>query len=531
MFKYKEVCKMKFRMIKIIGIVGFLVAALSLPCSSSDITKSLIFPEYSRRISMDFKDADLKDVLKIFSQQSGLNFIASADIEDKMITMYLDDVPVEDALEQLLTANRLKYEIQRGTNIFIVKPQLIPEIVTITRVYFLKNASVSGAKLLSAISGVSAGTAEGGEEGGGEGGEEGGEEGGGEGGGAITSILSTLLSNYGVISEDARTNSITITDIPSRFPLIEETLARLDVSVPLVLIEVEMLDVSKNAVDALGVEWPEALAKLDVTGARVTQFPFGGSKANNADYTFSDITTPSGNWTFTTLSGNHFAPSVLTVIGAELALDFLSTQTDTKYLARPRILTLSNETAEIRISTEEAIGQSTISSGEGAGSQSSTEAERFTTGVVMKVTPQVNVDTGEITMYIDPKVIEAKVGNTFGGVLYRDPETRGTKSVIRVRDGDTIVIGGLMKKQKQETLTKVPFLGDIPLIGFLFRHKNITKDEDRELITFITPHIVKDPATMRTLASVRELDREQEVPASRINVINDALADMEKKRR
>ena len=493
---------MKIRIVKIIAIIGFFIGVLSFPTSSSEITKSLLFPEYSRRISMDFKDANLKDVLKIFSQQSGLNFIASQDVQDKKVTMYLDDVPVEVALEQLLTANRLKYEIEQGGDIFIVRPLLVPKVETITKVYFLKYASVSGAKISSEISGGLGEADEGGED--------------GEGGKGIASIISNLLSGFGNISENVRTNSLTITDIPDRFPLIEQTIAKLDVSLPQVLIEIEMLDVSKNALDELGVQWPEAIASLNATGlSRSTAFPFRGSGKG------ADIT------------GSHFGASTLTVIGATLALDFLTTQSDTKYLARPRILTLSNETAEIKISAQEAIGESSVTSSSEGTATTTQEAERYETGVIMRVTPQVNLDTGEITMYIDPKVVDVKQGGTFGGVTYNDPETRGTKSVVRVQDGETIVLGGLLRKRTNQTLIKVPFLGDIPLIGALFRHKSKTRDEDRELIVFITPRLIQESLPMRTLVAVKELEREQEIPPlpSRTIVINQALADIERKKR
>jgi len=465
---------------------------------------------------MDFKDANLKDVLKVFSQQSGLNFITSQEVEDRTVTMYLDNVPVEEALEQLLTANRLKYEIQPGTDIFIVTPLLTAEVETITKVYFLKYASVSGAKIKSEISENLGGAEYGGAE--------------GEG---IAPIITRVLSSFGTISEDVRTNSLTITDIPSNFPVIERTIARLDIPIPQVLIEVEMLDVSKNTVDQLGIEWPEAIAKLDVTGARVTRFPFFGNKANNTDYTFTDTTTPGGGWTFSSLSGNSFAPSVLTAIGAELALDLLRTKTDTKYLARPRLLTLSNETAEIRISAQEAIGQATVTTSSEGTATSTAEAERYETGVILRVTPQVNLDTGEITMYIDPKVIEINTGGTFGGVTYYDPETRGTKSVVRIHDNDTVVIGGLLRTRLAQVQTKVPFLGDIPLIGALFRHKSKTRDEERELIIFITPRLIKESMPEKTLAAVQELERERQIPSplSRTITINQALVDIERKRR
>jgi type IV pilus assembly protein PilQ len=520
--------RMKFKAIGIIVIIGFLIVELSFPAVCSEITKSLLFPEYSRRISMDFKDASLKDVLKIFSQQSGLNFIASEDVEDRMVTMYLDKVPVEEALEQLLSANRLKYEIQKGTNIFIVSPVEEPEVRTITKIYFLKYASVSGSKITSEIaSGLAS--------------ESDSTEGGDSSGGtetsssstAISTIINGLLSDYGSVYEDARTNSLIITDLPSRFPLIEDTIARLDIPVPQVLIEVEMLDVSKDLVDKLGVEWSEDIVRWDATTlSKIVDFPFGRNKgANPQSWTMEHTGATDGGWNVSAWPAAHYGPTMFTLVGTEVALDLLRTQTDTKYLARPRILTLSNETAEIKISASEAIGQLTVTSSSEGTSTTSVEAERFDTGVILRVTPQVNMSTGEITMYLDPKVVEIKTGRVFGGTTFYDPETRGTKSVVRVLDGETIVIGGLMKTQKGEVETKVPFLGDIPLIGALFRHKYKSKDEQRELIIFITPRIVKESLPVRSMVANTGLDREQDFPAARIDLINEALTDIERKRR
>src|SRR3989338_4487712 len=105
----------------------FLCGAIFLPAATSGYdaassARGLLYPEYSKTISMDFKDAALKDVLKIFSQQSGLNFIASDTVADKKISLFLNAVHVEIALERILKANNLIYEIDSSGNVFIVKP-------------------------------------------------------------------------------------------------------------------------------------------------------------------------------------------------------------------------------------------------------------------------------------------------------------------------------------------------------------------------------------------------------------------------
>lgn len=439
-----------------------------------DITK--IYQSSARRISMDFKNAPLSDVLKIFSQQSGLNFIASSEIAEKIVNLYLDNVPAEEALERILAADSLTYELQPDSNVFIVKSVKKPAKELITRVYPLKNATVPSSKLRSTLSASdkasssssaasSTGTTS-----------------------TTTGIiyaLKSLLTEDGSIIEDPRTNSLIVTDIPGIFPMVEQTIARLDVRIPQILIEVEMLDISKKTADLLGAKWGDT--PVTFHGAeRDTLFPFNTD--NLVDHGGIKFENP------------QYRVATLALSGLKYSLQFLRTQTDTKNLARPRILTLNNETAEIRIKTDEAIGlASSTTSTEGTAS-SVQEAERVETGIFLKVTPQANIETSEITMAIEPKVIEATAGATFGTQNFKDPEERGTKSILRINDNDTIIIGGLLRTDIQEIRTRIPFLGDVPFLGAAFRHKD-RKEEERELVIFITPHIVKEESASLTASS------------------------------
>ena len=110
------------------------------------------------------------------------------------------------------------------------------------------------------------------------------------------------------------------------------------------------------------------------------------------------------------------------------------------------------------------------------------------TGVILTVTPQVNLLSGDILMAVSPKVIEVKPSLIIGTTTtFMDPETRGAKVVMRVHDGETIALGGLLGTVKETTITKIPILGDIPFLGRAFRHKK-QNDSARELVIFITPH-------------------------------------------
>lgn len=452
-----------------------------------------------KTISMDLKGARLSEVLKIFSQQSGLNFISSSDVADITVDLYLDKVPIEEALERILSANGLTYELKPDSNIFIVK-KMEGQSRLVTRVYHLKNATVPASKLNKTLSNFGEETstqtqttttnakAD------------------------IVKVIESILTEEGTVSEDPRTNSIVVTDVSTQFPIIEQTIARLDVRIPQIMIEVEMLDVAKGTADLLGAKFGNSPIKYKGGAQKDSLFPFNEDNARDDGFTFANP---------------RYRVGTLSFEGLTLTLQFLRTQTDTKNLARPRILTLNNETAEIRIKTDEAIGVNSTTSQDGAVTVD--EAERVETGVFLRVTPQANAVTGEIVMALEPKVVQARTGQTFGSTTFKDPEERGTKSILRVQDGNTIILGGLLRTEYEETKTSVPVLSKIPFVGGAFRHRD-RSEKERELIIFITPHILKEDVITR---QPQEIDphllqsREQERPSDRLQVINKELSVIE----
>jgi type IV pilus assembly protein PilQ len=474
---------------------------------------SFVLPAFSKKVSLDFKAADLKDVLKALSQQIGMNFLLSSDVNVKEVTVFLENVPVEEALDMILSANDLTYEMRTEVNTIVVSARPKDGENLVTRIYQLKYATVSSSKLNGTISigtdtsgaSTSSGSSS-------SSSSSSGSSGTASTGGGLKQALEGVISKEGKVVEDARTNSLIITDSARYFPQVEKVLARLDVPVPQILIEIEMLDVSKTLLDDMGLKFSGNTLTID---ASKFNFPVsdGASRYNHIFEFFKkgDVTT-----------------------GLNAVLDFLKTKTDTKSLARPRILTLDNEKAQIKISTDEAIGAKTTSTGSGDTSETTIEADRATTGVIFTVTPQANLMTGEVTMAISPRVIEAKTGGTFKGETFKDPEERGIDVMLKAKNGQTVVIGGLLRSEKSVTITKLPVFGDLPLLGTLFRH-HATDVKERELLIVVTPHILglddMPIGKYSPMNNLIDLDREQSTAESRSSAIGDQLDDLSGSRR
>jgi type II secretory pathway component GspD/PulD (secretin) len=475
-------------------------------------------------ISMDFKDAGLKDILKVFSMQSGMNFIASDAVQDRKVTLYLDKVPLSQAMDNIFSANNLSYELDNEANIFVVKEWGKTGTETVTKVFFLKNATVSTAALkeelskslkVSSESTISSSRSKFKEE--------------SEGG--ITSAVKKLLTkDVGSIMEDFRTNSIIVTDTPMKMKVISQVIASLDVTVPQVMLEVEMLDVSKDVVDKMGFKFSDTPFTAIVTGATAAMgFPYGG---------WDKILDPILNGSLSINPSLHDGVKS----SFDMQMDFMKSQRDTKFLARPNLLTLNNETAEISVTMDEIVGREDTTTFDSSNNPTTTSVyTRSTglkltpegTGIFLKVTPQINMDTNEVTMVIYPKTSVSSISSLSpSNNPQSDVEVRSTKSIVKVKDGETVILGGLIHQDKKITERSLPILGDIPLLGVFFRHKNQTIGLERELIIFITPRIVRDKADVK-LAQIQNIQlpvREQGVSviSNRDYIINSNMNKFDK---
>ncbi len=484
---------------KIILIILF----FALAAGSGGLAQDNIYGDYllfsaDKKISLDLEDAQLLDVLKMLSQQTKLNFISTEAIRQRRLTLYIEEMPLKEALDIIFEANNLAYNYYPDANAFVIKEMGKPTLELKAKVYTLKYARIYFSKLNKEITSMMKASMPGEES---EGGEEGEDELKRPGDPIIImDAVEAVLSEYGRVTADPLTNSLIVVDVPSQFPMIDEVISKLDVPVPKVMIEVEMLDVSKTVLDKLGFDWDSSSAGFTGT---YTPIPSSFTPFDHA--------------------GHLFKTGTLDFSSFNTVIKFLKDETTTKFLGRPKIITLANETAEVSLTTNEVIGL-TVTTDNNDNVKS--EPEREFTGTRLRVTPQVDKESGIITLAVDVynrETVDSGLSSTDFTGNYQNVDERSTKNIVRLNDGDTLFLGGLLSRSESATERKIPFLGDIPILGSVFRYKErpSSSNIDRELLVFITPRVVEDSrASFDKKATV--LKREQ-VDYSKKNAMKVAL--------
>ncbi len=468
--------KNRYRAIAALLIVLYGVSAHASFAQESIARETTLAPG---KISMSFDSAPLVEVLKIFSQQTGFNFVSSQEVETKKVTVYLEGVDIQDALDSIMRANDLHYRLKEGSNVFVVYAG-DAEAGLETRVFQLKYARVSispmdvggrstitslGAATSSTSSSSSSDTSSStssnltAEKG-------------------IDKVIASLLSKQGKIIVNLDTNSLIVTDIRERLSDIEKVLKQIDVPPLQVMIEVYLMEVRRSLFEDHGVDWGGsngAIGKF-TAGTRTSGFPFTENIFNQSQGVKA-TTQGTSTLTLGTLDASSFTAT----------LRVITTDTKSKILARPRVMTMNKEAASIKLTTNTALSSQTTTIAT-ASSPSSTTAERTETGISLKMTPQINEENSTVGLYLEPSVTTVATSTVSSSFL--DPTTRSIRTMAQVKDNETLVIGGLIDSDRSLSIKKIPLLGDIPGIGNAFKYKN-NDDLDRELLIFITPHIIR----------------------------------------
>jgi len=322
---------------------------------------------------------------------------------------------------------------------------------------------------------------------------------------AVPEAVEMAVSGVGqaTIAADDNTNTLIFSGPAEQIELIQQLLAELDVLPPQVYIKVIIAEVSLTRDTSLGFQWNwlQNLAPYggaQVVGEFTTNFGIGGT-----DDAGNPIATTPG--LFGQLTSDEFQ-GVVTA---------LTTDSNVRILSAPSIFTSNNQEAEITVSSSRPFPTGQLTSTTAAG-VISTSIRYEPVGIVLRVTPRVT--QGDIVrMEIQVNADEVGASVTVGDQEFPSKETRQASATLSCPDGHTVVLGGLMREGVRHNSTRVPLLGDLPLIGPLFRSSSVDREKS-ELLVFLTPHVVRSPAhsarlTEEAKSALPEVPRSLQAPA------------------
>lgn len=429
-------------------------------------------------ISVDYDSADIRDVLNMLAAKMGVNIIYSNDVTGS-ITIRLTKVPFDEAFKTILNTKGLSTE-QVGNNVLrIATPLTIKaerdSALMVTKIFTLNYSKAADIKT------------------------------------QLDSIM-TAEGRKGVCTADANNNNIIMTDTPSGLESTARLVKQLDQKPRQVLIEAKLVEVALNNDLNLGINWSgysmnqgrvagdsgTTFFGSGNTGALVGPPALGGPAGLFSPYSAAPGAIPSP--AAPTAGGTGVSLPASIIYGAfrlgritnnyffDATLSASASKGKVKVLSDPKVATLNNKQATINITTQ--IPYTTTETTQTVPPISTTKVTYLTVGIVLDVTPTINAD-GRVSLKVKPSVSQpsATVAPVAGGAIGVD--TRSADTTVMIRDGETIVIGGLITDRLEEGLFKVPLFGDIPILGWLFKKKTSTRKR-AELLIFVTPRIMED---------------------------------------
>ena len=449
------------------------------------------------RLSLNFQDIPVRAVLQLIADFTSLNVVVS-DSVDGNLTLRLKNVPWDQALDIILKAKGLSKR-QSGT-VMLIAPseeiaaqekidlearQSITELSPVRSAFFTINfAKVT--ELASLFTGSDSG-------GGGD--TEEGDSGGSSGGGSTG-----ILSPRGSVIIDERTNTLIVKDTEEVISEVRRILKKLDIPVRQVMISSRIVIATDEFTKELGSRFGVTRAKASSNGFGATSGSFeatdtiassgldniasGGSPepfsipngiraSDRLNVNLGTAGATAGSIAFAVLSGG-------TLIDLEISA--LQAENEGEIISSPRVITADRHKAHI----EQGVEIPYLS----ASSSGATQVQFKKAVLSIEVTPQITPDDRVI---MDLAVNNDSVGDIFAGIPSID--TREVATQVLVNNGDTVVLGGIYEQIKRDEVDKVPFLGDIPVIGYFFRH-TLESDARRELLIFVTPKILKDALSL-----------------------------------
>lgn len=409
-------------------------------------------------ISLDFKDADISSVLRVLSMKSNVNIVTGPEVKG-LVTVRLDNVAWEKALDVILRTYDYVYE--RDGNIIRVTTRDKMKLEPVETRTFIMNYSKAT---------------------------------------EIQTAVQDILTERGRIKVSERSNMVVVTDIPTNLYRIAEVIKKIDQKTPQAHIDSKIVNTKAGLAENMGIAWqPSITAKGAI---RPTTFPFSAVRDQGTPFgvkEFFPIATgaigssvggvnPSDPRSFpSVLPSSSYSFGTLDFSSFQATLNFLKSYSNTKVVSNPRVTVLNNQTAHIQVGQQ--IPLPTYERNETTGSMVVSGFSYRDTGVVLNVTPHIN-SADEILVDLKPEVSNVGADQSFGGgVVAPRFDVTQAQTQLLIQSGQTIAIGGLLTDNVNQTEDKVPYLGDVPLVGKLFRSKRQTAgtgNEKNETIFFVT---------------------------------------------
>jgi MSHA type pilus biogenesis protein MshL len=474
--------------------------------------------------SFQASDLELKSALAQFARANNLNLVPDNDVTGT-VTLDVRDLPLEQMMRALLEASDCSWH-QDGGLIRIRNTETRTFSVDYLRLS-RKGVGQSSATVASGTTGGGSGGTGGGGGGGGApsgGGGSGGGSSGGSGGGNVGSSAVNLTADNPIdfwkelkeemlfmltdkgrssIAINMTAGLVQVTDRPSALRKVEGYLSGVDKSVHRqVDLEATIYDVTLGDQFQFGIDWvhvAEAYGGAMGFGGATLPVAIGGAQLQNS--ALSGLNHNVGNL----IPGANIATLVFSNFNTAAAVTALSEQGKVEIISKPRIRTLNNQTALIKVGEEVPFFNSstTFLGGTTVGTSQTvqqTVVNSITVGTILYLTPQIS-DNDWISIDISPVLTSLKAVVSIGGApgpgsagataTAPDLDTKQASTLVRVHDGTTIVLGGLIQTTGATNLTKVPILGDIPYLGKLFTGTFHFKQK-QELVIFVTPHIIRE---------------------------------------
>ena len=395
-------------------------------------------------VTVHAEDAHLPSILAILAKESGYNIVTDPNVNrQEKISIHLDDVPIEQAINLVVRAVGLSYEVV-GNSFLIADPKKLKEEVGVTSyVIELKYASAQ----------------------------------------EIKSMLQDISDQ---IQVDISGNKLLVNASPKKIAEIQEVVKQIDIPAIQIMLETRLIEVAADNEEQLGIDWSRLSKFTTILAENALDETTGGSVVPD-DQTIGQkpTTMPFDPLKSDLNDGSQIVPRYFSrqMTAFDVTLDMLMKANQAEVLADSRLTTLNGREASIKLVD---IVPYILSSG-GVGGQ--VQVQREEVGIKLEINPTVNTD-GFITVKVEPEVSTIF---EFIGPDNNIPRVKSRKSstTIRVKDGESIIIGGLLSNDRKQTLYKVPILHKIPWFGEkIFTSKNLV-ERKTDLIIQITPRIMK----------------------------------------